>query len=438
MDWFERILKNEIRLLYFLHDLLGWPVYSTKCYINKQIFKNNCNTIRKLRNMKESLIQSNVSYRNNVIHLKRIPYLESNNNEVALFIDISGNCDEPVFLLICKFKKRNVDTMDEIAKNVNGMKDEEFYNSITVIKLNKSKHNITQIISSYDSTESESFYIYHIIEGNPLENSTVIGNMIVSENLIVSEPFSPYSQRRLYRNNPAKVDEYYYLHLSGESGIVNYYINPIFKERINNEDELQINNEMKFDINFYHFGSQFSLQNFNSNFSPINNYSLNSITENNIDNLEEQQSIINNNLNSYQSINFSMPPENLLSYRNQIDNNVMNDAINYFASLLSSYNNVNDNNNNDINSNFTNQPLSLNNNISNGYSNNLYFNSFPLLSNFNNFQLNEIHYLYQIILILKQNLQQYLSRIDNFQNPYFIYNYLSYLQQYTKSILSIL
>jgi len=397
----EIILKNKLRLFYYclycLNELES-PICSTKCYTNKELFKNNSSTIKKLRTMKENDIGPFAPFRSNNMYLKRIPFPESKNKEVKINVDISGNGNEPAYLLKCNFKKRNIETLNEIAKIVMDMNVEEYYQSISVIKLEASKKKITQTIPTYDSTESESFFIYHIIEGNPLKNLIkTIEGLIFSKNLIISEPepFSPISLRRLYRNNPAKVDEYYDLSLTNESNIITYYINPIFKERINNEDILKINNEIKFDIKFYHFPFQYSLQNFKSNFFPIVNYTFNPVTPNNMNNFIEQQSFMTNIYpNVLQNGNPFMYPVTLLN-NNQINNNVLNVTpltfpnnninYNYYNKLNNNYQNPllspNNRNNSSKNSNISAPPLLPNNMTYNGINNN--FNSLQPSPNYN-------------------------------------------------------
>ena len=547
----ERILKNELRLFYKNLNSLGSPVYSTKCYIDKTLFKDHIlqeGVKNKLRNIKKNCPQPK-NILEEYMYLKRLAFIKSDKCKVELNIDISGNGDVPVYLLTCNFKIRNIDTLDKIADVVSNMDDEEFYDSITVAELDTSEQNITQIISSYDSKESESFYIYHIIVGNPIENITEIGDIIENKNLIVSEPFSPYSHKRLYKYKSAKIDEYEKLYKNNKSNIVFYYLDPLFESRINDDDELQFKNEIKYNINFFNTKTdnsyQSSLQNFTSNFFHINqdnnislqfqglqnsdqsdinnigeiNNNIYSLLINNNPNIPQngpylyQGNLSNNNYNDNIDFYFITPPlspNNTMNYsyddnmnidfttlpsspNNSIDNNY-NDDINLsfltppsspnntmnnyyngdinlgFKPPPSSPNNSIDNNynsdinfnfttplspnntnytmdnnyNGDINFNYTTLPLLLNTDINNGINNNLYFDFLKLLPNFNiedyynnRFQLNgneilNLQQYYQNIIFIKQCLQQYLSIIKSYQNPYiyYLYNYLSYLQQF--------
>jgi len=375
----ERILKNELRLFYKNLNSLGWPVYSTECYINKTLFKNHKlqeGIKNKLRKIKKNCPQPKNILEEDM-YLKRIPFIKSNKCKVELNIDISGNGDV-VYFLKCNFKIRNIDTLDKIADVVSNMDDEEFYDSITVVELNTSEQSIKQIISSYDSKKSESFYIYHIIKGSPIENITEIGDRIENKNLIVSEPFSPYSHKRLYKYKSAKIYDYEKLYKNNKSNIVFYYLDPLFESRINDDDELQFKNEIKYNINFFNTKTdnsyQSSLQNFTSNFFHINQdnnislqfQGLQNSDQSDINNIGE----INNNIYSLLiNNNPNIPQNGPYLYQGNLSNNNYNDNIDFYfiTPPLSPNNTMNYSYDDNMNIDFTTPPSSPNNSIDNNY-----------------------------------------------------------------------
>jgi len=376
----ERILKNELRPFYKNLNSLGSPVYSTKCYIDKTLFKDHIlqeGVKNKLRNIKKNCPQPK-NILEEYMYLKRLAFIKSDKCKVELNIDISGNGDVPVYLLTCNFKIRNIDTLDKIADVVSNMDDEEFYDSITVAELDTSEQNITQIISSYDSKESESFYIYHIIVGNPIENITEIGDIIENKNLIVSEPFSPYSHKRLYKYKSAKIDEYEKLYKNNKSNIVFYYLDPLFESRINDDDELQFKNEIKYNINFYNIENGISYQSYLQNGNLTNDVFHINQSHNNL--LQSQglqnsdQSELNNigeiNNNIYSPLinnNPNIPQNNPYLYQGNLSNNNYNDNTYFTTPPLSPNNTMNYSYDDNMNIDFTTLPSSPNNSIDNNY-----------------------------------------------------------------------
>jgi len=329
----ERILKDKVRHFYKNYKSV-WPVYSTDFYIDKTLIKEHKlqeGIKKKLINIKKNCPHPKTISKED-IYLKFLPFIKSDGCTVELNIDIPGLIGVPFYLLICNFKKRSIDTLDKIADIINEMNDDEYYNSITVNELNTSEQIIKKKISSYDSTKSESFYIYQIIIGNPLET------------FIVSEPFSPYSHKRLHKVNAAKIDEYEKLYKNDKSNIVIYYLNSLFESGINNDDELQFKNEIKYKIKFYNIENDISYQSCLQNGNLTNDAFPINQSYNNLLQFQEQHNYNQSNINNidFPLINSnpfpSMYPEN---FSNDIYvNNEMNDVINHTISPLSLNNDV--------------------------------------------------------------------------------------------------